>query len=163
MKTPFAFAFLCIITIAVTACPGEQDSPGSATADDSTTTAATLTGDDPSTGDLLPTTSGDESSSGGGTTGPAPISCGMPAQECGIAAREWCEDLQDVCSGAGISDGASGIDYCSALACPVTPPCQACFFIASTCKQLGNGEDFCDAIMADCLCRAQRHDLDIDA
>lgn len=161
MKTQLAFAPLLLASLITgSACPGGDDAPGSSTADDSTTTAATLTGE-PSTGDILPTTTGDESSSGGTTI--APISCGEPADECGIAAREWCEDLEDVCSNAGISDGASGIDYCSALGCEVTPPCQACFFIANTCKQLGNGAEFCDAIMADCLCRAQRHNLDIDA
>lgn len=35
--------------------------------------------------------------------------------------------------------------------------------LASTCKQLGNGEDYCNFIMADCLCRAADHDLNIDA
>jgi hypothetical protein len=66
---------------------------------------------------------------------------------------------------AGIGPGGTGTDYCAIVSsgCPAVPPCQACYLIASTCKQLGNGEDYCNFIMADCLCRAADHDLNIDA
>jgi len=162
MRRDIHKALICLSLLAIGACP---QSPEFVTTDVDTSTG------DASTGDIGVTTSttGAEvtaTTEASSTTGEAPpISCGEPAAECISIKREWCEDLLDICIAAGIGPGGTGTDYCAIVSsgCPAVPPCQACYLIASTCKQLGNGEDYCNFIMADCLCRAADHDLNIDA
>lgn len=109
-------------------------------------------------------TSGDTSDS---STGGPPLSCGKPAKECAVDKREWCEDLASICVGAGLTPSmGQGTDYCkiSLSQCEAgEPACQACFYVANTCKQLGGGMDACDEAFEDCLCRAAAHGLNIDA
>lgn len=160
-----------LLVLALTACPQntgdtftEQTSSSTATG---TTAAPTTT--ETSTGDATDTDTDTDATTEASTSTPTtgePAACGVPAEECSIVKRDWCEELNSICTGAGLqpSNGV-GTNYCE----PVQrqcgngeTPCRTCFYIANTCKQLGGGEQACNDAYADCLCRATANGLDIN-
>lgn len=163
---------LVLISATASACPND---PAFVTTDDASTSEAT-TADAPTTAADSSTggdsTTGDSDGSSSTTTAPTTttgaetINCGEPADECTPTNREWCVDIADLCSKTALypAPGSGSTNYCELVAIQCAdgvPPCQACNYIANTCKQLGGGEQACNDALADCLCRATEHGLDI--
>lgn len=164
------FVALVLISATVSACPNDpafvttdDASTSEATTADAPTTAADSSTGGSSTGDSVTTSS----TTGGSTTGTETVNCGEPADACTPTNREWCIDIADLCSKTPLypAPGSGSTNYCELVAIQCAdrvPPCQACNYIANTCKQLGGGEQPCNDALADCLCRAIEHGLDIN-
>jgi len=147
----FRNTLLTLPLVILAACP---DGPAWVTTDEETT----------STG-AAPTTSAAPST---GTTGAEVSACGTPAEECAVIAREWCADLANLCAATPLSPvpGSGATDYCTILDAQCNSgeasACDQCFYIFNTCKQLSGGEEACNLIREDCLCRAAAHGLPVE-
>lgn len=167
----FRNTLLTLPLVILAACP---DGPAWVTTDEETTGAAPTTSAG-STADATTTTAATDATSdttaaapSTGTTGAEVSACGTPAEECAVIAREWCADLANLCAATPLSPvpGSGATDYCTILDAQCNSgeasACDQCFYIFNTCKQLSGGEEACNLIREDCLCRAAAHGLPVE-
>ncbi len=169
----FRNTLLTLPLVILAACP---DGPAWVTTDEETTsTGAAPTTSAGSTADATTTTAATDATSdttaaapSTGTTGAEVSACGTPAEECAVIASEWCADLANLCAATPLSPvpGSGATDYCTILDAQCNSgeasACDQCFYIFNTCKQLSGGEEACNLIREDCLCRAAALGLPVE-